>query len=173
MLILYKYGMRIFEVTDRQFDPLLVEFWQRATPEQLKYYFVQNNCYGASQDFSNFLETKGLGHAETIPIGRITNGKKQYGWFRADVPDLTYDALERRDLLVMREQGLNPRSKPDRVAYIQNNNLEEDFKWIPHSWVEIRGQILDPSGFYIDGRSGQFDRMVTDKTNLSQRYKYF
>jgi hypothetical protein len=89
------------------------------------------------------------------------------------VPDLTYDALERKDLLVMREQGLNPRSKPDRVAYIQNNNLEEDFKWIPHSWVEIRGQILDPSGFYIDGRSGQFDRMVTDKNNLSDRYQYF
>jgi len=167
--------MRIFEVTERQFDPLLVEFWRQATPEQLKYYFVQNNCYGASQDFYNFLETKGLGHAEIIPIGRTTNDdKKQYGWFRADVPDLTYDALDTRDQLAIRSMGLDPRIKQDRARYINSMpEIRQSFCWIPHSWVEIRGQILDPSGFYIDGRSGQFDRMVTDKTNLSDRYQYF
>lgn len=165
--------MRLYEIAGPKFDPLLVEFWRTRTPEQMKYYFVQNNCYGASQDLIEFLESKGIGNAEIIPIGRISNGKKQFGWFYADVPDLTYDALEKKDVAAMREQGLDPRKKPDRITYIQNNNLEEEFKWIPHSWVEIRGTILDPSGFYTDGRSGQFDRFVNNKSNLAQRYRYF
>ena len=165
--------MRIYEISGQNFDHLLVEFWRTRKPDQLQYYFIQNNCYGASQDLNEFLEKQGIGNAEIIPIGRISNGRKHFGWFYADVPDLSYDALERKDIVAMREQGLNPRNKQDRISYIRNNDLEEDFKWIPHSWIELQGTILDPSGFYIDGRSGQFDKLVKDKSNLAARYRYF
>ena len=165
--------MRLYELDNKNFDPLLLEFWKQATPDQLRYYFVQDNCFGASQDFIAFLENKGIGNAEIVPIGRVSNGKKQFGWFRADVPDLHVDALEPKDKMAMKEQGLDYRKKDHRAKYIQDNNLTEEFSWIPHSWVELRGQILDPSGFYPDGKNGQFDLMVQDKTNLASRYQYF
>jgi hypothetical protein len=152
---------------------LLVEFWQQATPEQMKYYFVQDNCYGASQDFVEFLESKGIMNAEAVPIGRILNGKKTKGWIKVDVPDTSIDAFTNNDIAQAKAQGFDVRKKEGRIAYIQQNNLTEEFCWIPHSWVEIRGRILDPSGFYIDGKSGQFDRFVKDKTNLASRYQYF
>ena len=165
--------MRLYELANKNFDPLLLEFWKQATPDQLRYYFVQDNCFGASQDFIAFLENKGIGNAEIVPIGRVSNGKKQYGWFHADIADLDVDALEPKDKMSMREQGLDYRKKDHRAKYIQDNNLTEEFSWIPHSWVELRGQILDPSGFYVDGKNGQFDLMVQDKTNLASRYQYF
>jgi hypothetical protein len=166
--------MKIFELAGSKIDPLLIEFWKQANPMQLNYYFVQDNCYGASQDFISFLENKGIGNAEIVPIGRVSNGKKQYGWFHADEPDLHIDALETKDKQAMKQLGLDPRKKSDRIKYINSDpEIREDFKWIPHSWVELRGQILDPSGFYFDGKSGQFDRMVNDKSNLSSRYRFF
>lgn len=165
--------MRLFEIAPANFDPLLIEFWRQASPEQMKYYFVQDNCYGASQDFNAFLESKGIMTAELVPIGQIVGGKKSKGWIKVDVPDTSLDAFTRDDIAKCKAQGLDPRKKPDRVAYITNNNLQEEFMWIPHSWVEIRGKILDPSGFYVDGKSGQFDRMVQNKTNLAGRYQYF
>ena len=155
------------------FHPLLREFWSTRTPEQLSYYFIQDNCYGASQDFAEFLETKGIMNSDIIPIGRVVGGKKKQGWFKADVPDTTLDAFTKDDIAQAKAQGLDVRKKADRVAYIKNNNLEEEFMWIPHSWVEVRGSILDPSGFYVDGKSGQFDRLVTSKANLNDRYRYF
>jgi hypothetical protein len=155
-------------------QPILEEFWAQCTPVQLQYYFVQDNCYAASQDLMEFLDKqKGIRNAEIVPIGRIVGGKKSMGWFQVDVPDTSLDAFTKDDIAKLRSQGLDPRKASDRQAYINNNNLTEEFCWIPHSWVEIRDRILDPSGFYRDGKSGQFDRMVKDKTNLSQRYKYF
>jgi hypothetical protein len=167
--------MRLFEISSTTtIDPLLIEFWQLKNPSMLKYYFTQNNCQSASIDFVNFLESKGIMTAEVVKVGWNRNGQKIDGWFKADIPDLHKDALTKTDITAMREQGLNPTSKDDRKAYIYSSpELLEDFKMIPHSWVEYKGKILDPSGFYIDGKSGQFDRWVTDKTNLSARYQIF
>lgn len=165
--------MRLFEIAGNEFDPILVDFWRQSKPEALRYYFVQDNCFGASQDLEKYLESRGIGFGEIIPIGRIVNGKKKGGWFKTDVPDLHVDALEPNDRVQMKAQGLDYRKQSDRVKYITNNGLEEEFSWIPHSWIEVRGKILDPSGFYIDGKSGQFDRMVTNKSNLASRYHYF
>lgn len=166
--------MRLFEIAPANFDPLLIEFWQQATPAQMKYYFVQDNCFGASQDFVKFLDTKGLGgFAEIIPIGSMTNGKKNKGWIKVDIPDTSLAAFTKDEIAQAREQGFSLRTKEDRVRFIQQHNLVEEFCWIPHSWVELKGKILDPSGFFTDGKSGQFDRFVTDKTNLASRYQYF
>ena len=167
--------MRLHELSmSSAFDPLLVEFWQTKSPAMLKYYFTQNNCQVASADFVTFLEGKGIMTAEVVKIGWMVGNRKTNGWFQADTPDLHKDALTKNDIATMREQGLNPASKEDRKIYIYSSpELLEDFKLIPHSWVELKGNILDPSGFYIDGKSGQFDKWVTNKTNLLPRYHYF
>lgn len=164
--------MRILEISNpSNIDPLLVEFWSTKQPAMLKYYFTQNNCQMASVDFIAFLESKGIMNAEVVKVGWIKGGTKIDGWFKADIPDLHKDALTKQDIIAMREQGLNPGSKEDRKTYIYSSEeLLEDFKMIPHSWVELRGKILDPSGFYTDSKSGQFDKWVTNKNNLSSRY---
>ena len=167
--------MKITEVTQAGFEPALVEFWKQSTPQDLQYYFIQDNCYQASVALAEFLEEKyRIGNAEIIPIGRMSQGKKTGGWIHTDEPDLHIDALETQDKLAMKSMGLNPRSKQDRARYINSDPaIRESFCWVPHSWVEVRSTILDPSGFYLYGHRGQFDRMVHDKSNVSSRYKYF
>lgn len=165
--------MRLHEISSTKFDPLLVEFWKKSTPDQLKRWFTINGCYDAALHFNDFLESKGIMWGDVIKIGTMRNGRKSGGWFHADLPDTDQDALTPEDAKAMAKQGLDPRKLDDRVRYIRDNGLEDEFKWIPHSWVELRGEILDPSGFYLDGTSGQFDRLVKDKTNLTDRYRYF
>lgn len=167
--------MRLFEFTQPSFSPLLAEFWQWNNKAQLKWYMTQNNCHGASMDLERWLsDHKGINYAETIPVGRIVAGKKKFGWIKVDLPDTHADALTKEDVAAMKEQGLAPRNKEDRIKYINSSpELYEEFCWIPHSWVEARGEILDPSGFYIDSKSGQFDKFVNDHNNLKARYHYF
>ncbi len=165
--------MRLYEITKTSINPLLIEFWKTASPGQLKNWFTINGCYEAASRFNEFLESKGIMYGEVIQIGTIRNGKKSQGWFHADIPDTHHDALTADDIKAMRKADLNPHDEADRVEYITSNDLEEEFKWIPHSWVELRGEILDPSGFYVDGKSGQFDQLVKDKSNLADRYRYF
>ena len=165
--------MRLYEISKPRFNPYLLEFWKQAGPNMLKYYFTQNHCAMASQDLKAFLESHNVNSSEFTKIGQFVNGKKKYGWFKADKPDLSYDALTNDDISNMRKQGLNPKKKQDRISFMQNNDLYEEFCMIPHSWLELKGEILDPSGFYIDGKSGQFDKLVTDKSNLASRYFYY
>lgn len=42
---------------------------------------------------------------------------------------------------------------------------------IPHSWVELRGEILDPSGFLPDG-SGQFDNLIKTENSMERKKRY-
>lgn len=167
--------MRLFELqAQTNFDPLLIEFWEQTSPHILKIFFVQNNCGYASAELVRFLEGKGINAAEVISTGRIRNGVWQDGWIRCDKPDLHYDALTQDNIAEMQSQGLKPHSKEDRIAYINSTEeLYKEFCLIPHSWVELKGKILDPSGFYINGRSGQFDKFIVDKSNLSSRYHIY
>ncbi len=167
--------MRLFELTQTtQFDPLLVEFWEQTPQHILKIYFTQNNCGFASAEFIRFLEGKGINTADIVRTGSIKNGQWKDGWMQCDKPDLHYDALTRDNIAEMQSQKLNPRSKEDRITYINSTpELFKEFCMIPHSWCELKGKILDPSGFYINGRSGQFDKFVLDKSNLSSRYHIF
>jgi hypothetical protein len=166
--------VRLFELQSTQFDPLLIEFWEQTPPHILKQYFIQNNCGYASAEFIRFLESKGINNAETISTGRIRNGQWQDGWIQCDKPDLHYDALTQSNIADMQVQGLKPRSREDRIQYINSTpELFKEFCMIPHSWVELKGKILDPSGFYINGRSGQFDKFITDKSNLASRYRIY
>lgn len=134
---------------------------------------MRGNCQQASKDFLMFLEEQGIMYAEIIPIGILKLNTKKYGWFHADKIDPNIESFTASDIADMKKQKLSITQQNDRVKYIQDNNLEDEFKWIPHSWVELRDKILDPSGFYLDGKSGQFDNMVYDKSHLTDRYHYF
>ena len=163
--------MRLFEMTG-SFDPLLLDFWKNTSEARLRAYATRGGCGAAAQAFLEFLEDQGIMVAEIIPTGYIAGGKKKKGWFLADVPDTDVDAFTREELLSMKYQGLDPKKRSDRLAYITNNGLEEEFRWIPHAWVEIRDRVLDPSGFLPDG-SGQFDGLVKSRDGVQSRYQYF
>jgi len=164
--------MRLLEI-ETNFDPLLIEFW-KTHHTNLNHYFDRGGCGAASADLIQWLEDqKGIQTAELARTGIIKGDKKLKGWFRADVPDLAIDSFTNQELAAMKKQGLNSNKKSDRILFVKNNNLEDEMKWIPHSWVELQGKILDPSGFYIDGKSGQFDKMVKNKLAVADRYNWF
>jgi hypothetical protein len=165
--------MRLHEIAGG-FDQHLIDFWKQASPQAMTGYLERGGCGTASSDFLDYLESRGIRNAEMIPAGYISKqGTKRKGWFRVDAPQSDPDAFTNQDIMAMRKHGLNPKKKVDRLAYITNNHLEDEFRWIPHSWVEIGDRILDSSGFMPDGKSGQFDRLVKDKKNTRDRYEYF
>jgi hypothetical protein len=159
----------LFEST-LKFAPELIKFW-KSHADQLPQYFRggETGCAEAAQELAQELG----GFAEVVPIGHYAGSKKVGGWIRTDVVQTDLESFTSRELTIMRQQNLDPKNPSDRKKFIENNNLQDEFMWVPHSWVEIRGQILDPSGFYLDGTSGQFDGMISDKHNLLARYQYF
>lgn len=158
---------------DRNLD-LLKEFWN-THEDRLDVYFERGGCGIAAKDLSEFLYSKRINN-EIVKTGFIDkNGAMKQGWFEIDEAEYNYDALTKSDIKKMLATNMNPKSAADIESYATQNNLIDDFKLIPHSWVEVNGNILDPSGFYLDGESGQFDNLVKDKSykNLKERYKYF
>ena len=140
------------------FNKNLIDFWNEYE-DYLKDYFIRGGCGIASKDLSEFLYKKNMNN-EIVKTGYIDkNGFKQNGWFLSDSPEYTPDALT--------NSGLNPKNAESIKQWVQDNGLENDFSLIPHSWVELKTEILDPSGFYIDGKSGQFD-----KTSIRSDSKY-
>lgn len=148
------------------FNKNLIEFWN--THEgYLKYYFIRGGCGIASRDLSEFLYKKNMNN-EIVKTGYIdTNGFKQNGWFLSDSPEYTPEALTDSDRKTMIDSGFNPKNAKSIKVWVQDNGLQDEFRLIPHSWVELKNEILDPSGFYIDGKSGQFD-----KTSVRDNSKY-
>ena len=165
--------MKIIELlaeSTSQFDPLLIKFWNKHQDKLPEYFRTgETGCVEASNDLASEIG----GFAEVVPIGRFSGSKKVGGWLYTDTPQTDLESFTQKEIIAMKKQGLDPNNEQDRVTFITNNKLEDEFRWIPHSWVEVRGKILDPSGFYVDGKSGQFDRLVNNKSNLSQRYTYF
>jgi hypothetical protein len=169
----YKLMLDSYIKEDRNSD-LLKEFWNECE-NRLEVYFERGGCGIAARDLSEFLYGKQINN-EIVKTGFIDkNGVKRKGWFQIDEPEYNYDALTQSDISKMKGMRLNPKSKLDIKTYAEQSGLVEDFKLIPHSWVEVNGNILDPSGFYLDGESGQFDKLVQDKSyeNLKDRYMYF
>ena len=164
-------GMRLIEIS-QDFNPLLLEFWKTAGDKRLSAYATRGGCGSAASDFQEFLESRGIMMAEIVPAGFMRGGKKLKGWFRADVPDLDLDAFTKEERAAMKQHGFNPSKAADRAKYARSENMEDDLKWIPHAWVELRDQVLDPSGFYPNGR-GQFDKLVKSREMVQDRYQYF
>jgi len=165
--------MRLNEIVSSA-DPKLVKFWQQTDPQTLRAYLQRGGCGAAARDLLDWLESQGIHTAEMAAPGYLDRqGRKKKGWFMVDQPQCDPDAFTADDRASMRQQGFNPSRLKDRTAWMTRNGLEDDLRWIPHSWVEIGTRILDPSGFMPNGRSGQFDQLVKDKTTVEDRYRYF
>lgn len=160
-----------------QFDPLLLDFWNTLTPETLADYAQPDNCGVASDQLLTYLESRGIHTAERIPAGLGHRDQKTQGWFRLDQPDLRPQAFQPAELAAVAAQGGNPHKLRDRQAWVSAQNLTDEFRWIPHSWVELRGRILDPSGFLPNGRGqfqrGKFRTRIPPGAQLDDWYKYF
>lgn len=129
----------------------------------------------ASLDLAKFLEAKvnAWDDVYVVKTGRMFDGEKINGWFKTDLPDTHEDALTSDDIIAMQQMQLNPRNKESRIQYINSSpELYSEFCWIPHSWVTLNDEILDPSGF-IPKTGGQFTKFLINKNNLASRYYNF
>jgi hypothetical protein len=160
-------SFKYFIKENTTFNKDLIEFWN-SHQNYLKNYFIRGGCGIAARDLSEFLYDSKKMNNEIIKTGYIdTNGFKQNGWFLSDLPEYTPEALTDSDRKMMIDSGFNPKNKKSIKQWVQDNGLQDEFRLIPHSWVELKTEILDPSGFYIDGKSGQFD-----KTSIRDNSKY-
>ncbi len=153
--------------------PLVQEFLNTISSYNKKMYCTRNNCGIASSDLLRWLEKeKKIGTAEIVKTGYIKDDKKFGGWIEVDVIDYSKDSFTKKELDDMMSSGYDTRKESERKRYVKDNNLENELKYIPHSWVEYRGNILDPSGFMPDG-TGQFDNLILNKDSMDKRYKIF
>jgi hypothetical protein len=154
------------------FDPLLIEFWEERK-EDLSIYKRPGGCGIASVDLLLFLKTrKGIYNATIVKTGYWAKDgvSKIGGWVKLDNPDYSLTSFTDKEKEEMKLQGLSSMKLLDRKKYVKNNNLEDELKLVPHSWIEYRGLILDPSGFLPD-KSGQFDGKMSSK-DKSRYIKY-
>jgi hypothetical protein len=159
---------------------ILQKFWD-AHSDKLASYRQPGNCTTASRDLEKWLEANYPGANEgVVPAGVIQSGGKftDGGFIQVDEPQFDKEDLMPWDKEI-KSKGLDINSEVDRKKFVSEHSIKEQFKLIPHSWVEVSSQkltgkysseplILDPSGFLPDG-SGQFDKLIKDKSK--SKYK--
>ncbi len=101
------------------------------------FYAIRDNCGPCAYDFVLYMETK-----HNILLRRIR------GEFRCDKPVHTKKDFYPEEIEDMKHKNLNPNNDSDRIKYMNDNNLVERQKLIPHYWTVMEDNtIIDPSGF--------------------------
>lgn len=127
----------------KKYLPHLVDspYWEQITlyvkDNQDEFILSQkrDNCGIAAAGFVLFMKKEGL------EIQRVR------GDFITDTPLYTKLDFYKEDLQEMRYLGLNPNVKEDRVKFVEDYDLKERQKAIPHYWnSDSAGNIIDLSG---------------------------
>lgn len=106
------------------------------TAKQCTIYGKRDNCGPAALDFISWAKSKG-----------IKDLKRINGYFKADIPvsskkDFTHEM--KQEFL---SDGRNWDSAKERFEWISNSQYAEQWKYIPHYWVEdSNNKIYDPVG---------------------------
>lgn len=96
----------------------------------------RDNCGIVAADFSLFMEKRG------IDFQRVR------GDFVTDIGVYTKLDFYKEDLEVMKSMGLNPKLLDDRMKFVEEFNLYERQKRIPHYWnINQDGLIVDLSAY--------------------------
>lgn len=149
--------------------PLLVQEFQNEH-KHIHGLLDRDNCTSTSREFEQWLSEKhpNVMSLGVVPAGKVdnkTNRMHSGGFMRVDKLQYNYDDLTSKDKDEMLAQNLNPKSALHRKEFVQSHVNKENYHLIPHSWVETKTGILDPTAFHIDGKSGQFDKMIKDKAH--------
>ena len=160
-------------------DILVQQFRQEAGPQQCNMYDKRDNCGPAALDFISWAESKGIKDLKRID-----------GYFKVDIP-----VSSKRDFTQeMKQEFLNDggdwNNAKDRLEWIYNSPYSEQWKYIPHYWVEDRnGKIYELTGqqqfidtgyakdlnpyryMLSDKETGEVFNTVTDKITEGRKKK--
>ena len=136
---------------------LIQQFRQEAGSQQCSIYDKRDNCGPAALDFISWAESKG-----------IKDLKRIRGFFRADIPVSGKRDFTREMKQEFLKDGGNWNSAKERFEWISNSKYKEQWKYIPHFWVEdSKGRIYDTVGQqqFID--AGYSKDLNSDRYTLS------
>ena len=115
----------------------LINRWKRTVSDsEIKYYCKRDNCGPAAISFMQFLTKQG-----------IKGLKRVEGFFKADtvVSDKNDFTTEMKKEFI--QSGGNWNSSKERKQWIENSKYAQQWKYIPHYWVEdSKGTVYDPVG---------------------------
>lgn len=114
-------------------EQLLTQFNQKYK-SSIEYGCIRDNCGIPAIDLELFAKQY------NYDIPRIN------GFFKADKPLFLKKDFTPNELKQMKNQGLNPSEYQDRKQFAIQNNLIDELKFIPHSWNEYNGKIIDLTG---------------------------
>lgn len=115
----------------------------------------RDNCGVIAAVFYMFMLKK------DIEIPRVS------GDFVVDVPMVEKLDFYKNELNHMKEIGLNPNEKKDRIEYMKMFDLEERQKRIPHYWnQDSNGLIIDLSGYSQFIKSGLAENLNNSRYEL-------
>ena len=106
------------------------------TAKQCTIYGKRDNCGPAALDFISWAKSKG-----------IKDLKRINGYFKADIPVSSKKDFTREMKQEFLSDGRNWDSAKERFEWISNSQYAEQWKYIPHYWVEdSNNKIYDPVG---------------------------
>lgn len=126
----------------------------------------RDNCGIAAVGFYFFMKNK------NIDFTRVR------GDFVTDLGVYTKLDFYKTDLQEMKKIGLNVNSLEDRMKYVEEFNLHDRQKRIPHYWnVDSNGLIVDLSGYSQFVKTGLAkdlnpSRYEVEKPNIENKFKY-
>lgn len=115
---------------------LIQQFRKESGIKQCSIYDKRDNCGPAAIDFISWAKSKG-----------IEGLKRINGYFKADIPASSKRDFTREMKQEFLNDGGNWDSDKERFDWISNSKYAEQWKHIPHYWVEdTNGKIYDPVG---------------------------
>jgi hypothetical protein len=116
---------------------LIDKFRQEVGPKQCSIYDKRDNCGPAALDFISWAESKGIKDLKRID-----------GYFKADIPVSSKKDFTREMKQEFLNDGGNWDSNKERFDWVSNSKYAEQWKYIPHYWVEdSKGNVFDPTGY--------------------------
>lgn len=112
----------------------LIEKFKNEHPEEIDYGAIRGNCGVVASAFVSFCQKYGK------KVYRV------FGEFVLDNPQTDIRAFNNYELTEIEDEGLDPYSEGDRLIYIEEHNLENDFAKVPHYWNLFQNKIIDLSG---------------------------
>lgn len=108
------------------------DLWKKTKYQKI--YGIRDNCGPATYDLIFFMNDNGI------------SAEQVQGYFKCDIP-----VHDKRDFTTemkveFKESGLDWNSSQDRLEWIKASKYYEEWLKCPHYWVEINGEIFDPSG---------------------------
>jgi hypothetical protein len=124
------------------------------TTKYQSFYGVRDNCGLAAIDLVNFFKIHGI-RAERIK-----------GHFHCDLPVHDPKDFTKAMKAEFIQSGLDFNAPTDRLTWLQSSPYGAEWLNCPHYWVEVEGEIFDPSGqaqFVYSGLAADTD---------THRYRY-